>query len=642
MSALAPVSSHLPGFFWFVDVLKFDPAFAAEVQQKQAYLVQDLKRKAEPVLSQWAETQGADIEAVLVKLQRTYKFKRSGYAIHAGAFETVVKAIVPAEVLAAAHIDQEAVDALLALAPTLPAGLEVQESGGEVDSVDAPSGSQVHATTAADGHGDGGSNENSDDCDNNLCTDNLEEDSPSCDQDACPSALSDACDTLHINSSDDSNLCAGGSENSAPSCSQSTPASALPDAPDTPKQHVVTLSFSDVMNRVRRVPDGQFKGYGSVFDVIKLVTLTKNPSVTWARMKPLSPCYESCHSCEIPGSRQQETPVAHVTTLIQIVWDCPGTTARAFRRQCADLIRRVFENDVTLADEIRAGAEASSSQANAPASSMVGATPQPTACTAGTPDSLSAEGGAIVRLSSRPGRTDNAHLGAVPGLESVTLPRRIAVRPGVYLGVKGVFTDTDGIVWAHLKLGKHDYAIDSRIDEHMLENEHWVLLWGAATTNPICTPRMAETKLRIHAKRCRAARVIAGHQCEELLVPLDKLAETADFITGETERVLAEDLYGLIKHNALKGPGEFEPTFDASKYVHQTFQAQQTQHATQQATPPGAPSGPMAFQYASTDSDVAKHALDKQSEVQKAELDTVEKLLRDGVITYDQFLSRRR
>ena len=49
------------------------------------------------LLSQWAEAQGADIGAVLVKLQRSYKFKRSGYAIHAGAFETVVKAIVPAE-----------------------------------------------------------------------------------------------------------------------------------------------------------------------------------------------------------------------------------------------------------------------------------------------------------------------------------------------------------------------------------------------------------------------------------------------------------------------------------------------------------------------------------------------------------------
>lgn len=38
---------------------------------------------------------------------------------------------------------------------------------------------------------------------------------------------------------------------------------------------------------------------------------------------------------KFPGARQNDTLVAVMNTLIQIMWDCPGTTARAFKRQCA-------------------------------------------------------------------------------------------------------------------------------------------------------------------------------------------------------------------------------------------------------------------------------------------------------------------
>lgn len=119
-----------------------------------------------------------------------------------------------------------------------------------------------------------------------------------------------------------------------------------------------TLTFAEVMQRVRRVGEGSLKGHGSVYDVLKLISGNSCVQTTWRNMKDVVHELHNIQMYQFDGQGQRETPVAPVNTLIQIVWDCPGTAARAFRRQCADLIRRVFENDVTLADEIRSGASA--------------------------------------------------------------------------------------------------------------------------------------------------------------------------------------------------------------------------------------------------------------------------------------------
>ena len=115
----------------------------------------------------------------------------------------------------------------------------------------------------------------------------------------------------------------------------------------------VTLTLAQVMERVRRVPDGEFKGFGSVYDVLKLVSGNSNVRDAWTQMSAVVDSAYNWHHHKFPGERQRNTPVADVSTLIEIVWDCPGTVARAFRRQCADLIKRVFEGDETVINEIR-------------------------------------------------------------------------------------------------------------------------------------------------------------------------------------------------------------------------------------------------------------------------------------------------
>lgn len=293
---------------------------------------------------------------------------------------------------------------------------------------------------------------------------------------------------------------------------------------------MVSLTLHDVMAQIRRVPGGEYKGQGNVWDVLKLVTGNINVSVTWNTMKSIVDTDYVWNTYQFPGQGQHAAPVASLDTLIEIVMDCPGTVARAFRRQCAKLIRRMYECDETLA-VIREGNTTLANET------------RPTGLI------LETESGTIVKLSPQSARSSDDHLCAVPyglGMDSdITIPRNMAHRPGAYIGVKGCFADTTKQMWAHVKLGKHDYSVELRTDEHAVENEHWKLAWVGVVGSEWCTPRMIENKIKIHAKKCPYARILVGHQGEEIIVPLDKLGEFLQDVTMSTERTMAEDVKGM-------------------------------------------------------------------------------------------------
>ena len=379
--------------------------------------------------------------------------------------------------------------------------------------------------------------------------------------------------------------------------------------------HTVSLTLEQVMNKVRRVTEGEFKGYGSVFDVLRLVPGNSCAQATWRDMKEEVHDLHNLPTHKFSGQGQRNTPVAPLSTLIEIVWDCPGTAARTFRRKCADLIKRVFEGDETLVAEIRANNANSAHNANAEG----GAQPQ-------IGLSLEAENGTVVKLSPQSVRASgSAHLGAVPDMPSdIVVPRHMAHRPGAYVGVKGCFVDTAKQVWAHVKVGKHDHSVEFRTDEHALENEHWRLAWVGVVGSERCTPRMIENKLKVHAKRCPYARILVGHQGEEILVPLERLGEFMRGITFDTERVMAEDVKGMHAVWGRAGQEEdgrvYRDGQDAGDSVVRT-----------------------QARGASTDIEMAKYNVDADADVQKdkdkSKQEYLLKALERGLITPDQYIS---
>ena len=386
-----------------------------------------------------------------------------------------------------------------------------------------------------------------------------------------------------------------------------------------------TLTYEYVMRKVRRVEKKghELEGYGSVYDVVQLVTECQRKHCS-EKLEEIEGTGESGTFKEylFPGQGQNVTPVATLKTLLELTMVLGGNRAKAFRVRFAELLTRVFAGDTNMHAELERNRATTSVQDRRDLLRGVpGAAPVRAPDRTSPPNEVHEANGTIVRTSARSSAPPaNAHLRAIPDIQSVTLPREIALKPGVYLGAKGMFTDVNGTDWVHLKLGKHDYAIDSRIDEHALECPHWVTFWAGAATNPVCTPRMIETKMRVHAKRCPEARALASHQNEEFIVPLEHTTDAVAFITSETERVLAQDVFGCLKHAAVCPPENFEPRFDAAKYVQA--------HAPSMVSP---------------DPEVSKFAIEKRAEVDIAlkELDVAEKLLRDGIITVQEFFASR-
>ena len=135
-----------------------------------------------------------------------------------------------------------------------------------------------------------------------------------------------------------------------------------------------SLTLRKVMDNIRIVPDGEdHAGWGSVFDVIRLVTQHSSNNVAKDAkhiFKKINDSSVTSRGGEVTDFDEDvtkkykffltrdDTPVAPYHVLIQVVWACPGEFAKRFVRQCAKLICRIFAGDETLVDGIRANREA--------------------------------------------------------------------------------------------------------------------------------------------------------------------------------------------------------------------------------------------------------------------------------------------
>ena len=134
-------------------------------------------------------------------------------------------------------------------------------------------------------------------------------------------------------------------------------------APDTPNEaddgHNEFTFFDEVDNmfkgqKVRYTKDQP--STASVFDVIKVVTGTKNPHTIYARLQLQYPEVLTFADHQFSGSGERPTPVCTVEQVIELINILPGPRAARFRQAGAKVLVRVLGGDETLISEIRANA----------------------------------------------------------------------------------------------------------------------------------------------------------------------------------------------------------------------------------------------------------------------------------------------
>jgi hypothetical protein len=135
------------------------------------------------------------------------------------------------------------------------------------------------------------------------------------------------------------------------------PGEEAPPIVDGSGSHAFT--YKKVMDSVRRVPEGRDNaGYGSVYDVIRMVTGkdANQAGETWRNVANkadqdgslIYPGWKNLPKAQFDGMRQRETPVAPLKTLLQIVQVVPGVPAAQFRIHCSEMLCRVFAGDPNL------------------------------------------------------------------------------------------------------------------------------------------------------------------------------------------------------------------------------------------------------------------------------------------------------
>ena len=116
---------------------------------------------------------------------------------------------------------------------------------------------------------------------------------------------------------------------------------------------VSQLSPAEILGKIRYDP---LTKKGSVYDVIRLVTGYAQKDITHeyrAIAGKFPDVLGKVQDFKFPGQGQRLTPVAHLSTLIEIAWLCPGRHAKEFRRTGAVTLCRALGGDLSLVEEIK-------------------------------------------------------------------------------------------------------------------------------------------------------------------------------------------------------------------------------------------------------------------------------------------------
>jgi hypothetical protein len=325
-----------------------------------------------------------------------------------------------------------------------------------------------------------------------------------------------------------------------------------------------SLTIQQVMDRIRRVPDGEPNaGWGSACDVIRLVSGHNTEGVSRDKERIFSDLLNNfghnpdrivIEKYKFVGTKDG-TEVAPLHTLLEIIWECPGKYAKQFKRQCARFVCRYFAGDETLAREIESNRATLTREdredliRDIPESGPLegGNNTGPSSQTnqrepPNEPANLTIECSKHLVLRRRIRATATR----LPNFLDVPVPRHLAKVTGVYLAVWGFVTEA-GVLWVHGKLGKGlDQPVVVRVDSHRAEKPFtFALVFIAGCDADMCTT--VEKTMKDIVERKMGLELL-GNSKEEFLMPPAEAEETMAAIASEVTRlhrdvlVLAEDV----------------------------------------------------------------------------------------------------
>lgn len=121
--------------------------------------------------------------------------------------------------------------------------------------------------------------------------------------------------------------------------------------PDTEKLSLKSLASGE-KHEVRWIPD---KKLASVYDVIRVVRGTEETQCTKIFLRLSAETKKMCQRHRFKGD-SNDTPVADMYTIYEMIFELPGKTAQKIRRNFAKQLRRLMAGDETLIPEIQAQA----------------------------------------------------------------------------------------------------------------------------------------------------------------------------------------------------------------------------------------------------------------------------------------------
>jgi hypothetical protein len=275
------------------------------------------------------------------------------------------------------------------------------------------------------------------------------------------------------------------------------------------------LTFAQVMKAIRRVdePGYPLHGYGSVYDVIKLVGGQANEHQTFQNLQEKS----SLHFLEgLPkylfAHRKHGTPVAPGPVLIELAMVVPERVARDFRARCCALLARVFAGDETLKAELDANRAALTERERHDLT--VGVAMPRDAQRAVPVDALVDALRGIKRVA---------------GLEDGRFDERALAGMGVYCVVSGEVSAA-GVAYAVIKVGKAEHghsSIRARVESHRREFETAAHVLAVEDGRLLLGIHDSEKAMKRFFEDRREFMLVPG-TVEQWIVPVPQGADTAN------------------------------------------------------------------------------------------------------------------
>lgn len=426
-------------------------------------------------------------------------------------------------------------------------------------------------------------------------------------------------------------------EDTTPKKTASTP---QPVEVFSPEVDRVKITYQQVMDAIRRVPCGhECEGYGSVYDVIVLVTGCHQFHATqhlhrMMEVHPQGVDFQTIFNYKFPGQGQRLTPVAPLKVLVEIIMLLPGCGAREFRKHCCQILCRVFAGDPNLHIDIEANRASLSEQDRR---DLVRDIPQ------AADIARSAQTAQTAAVTHFCGRTcakdlDLTQLVPVPGLSSDLPSLDVMRRHGNYLFVLGM-VEVCGVNMIVPKPGASFHGVDGMHGRYMSalrDHKHLSVMFMEPSTATVA--RDGESAMKHSLSSLGNAFQVGDTEKWVVTVPAgmqpsDAARTLANRLQGSLPTPRLEPAAGTVSEEVARAFRCATISADGACSVKGGMWADNTGHQYN-------------IEIVRAENELEKHKVDKQAEIEieiekhrtEARLASLQKSLADGLITQEQYL----